>query len=178
MKSRKNSTKNNGVVVRRATPGDIPAIVKMMSAVPEERGAACGFDPYHTWRHITELVCDGVCIIADLEGRAVGVVMCSYIQLAYNKSESLETAHLYVVPDMRNCGLAFDLLSEIEDYVKENCIKLIVHYLDDLSVIEGGPNDLEKVVKLFQRRGYTGPIGDMRSPDNHEIIGQSYLFVG
>ena len=169
--------KQNEVVIRRAMPDDIPAIVKMMNVMQQERGAKCWFDPYHTWPHVTDLVCNGVSFVASLDSEAVGVVMCEYIELPYAKTKSLETAHLYVVPDKRQSRIVFDLLTAIEMYIKSQKIKLVIHYLDYLSVIEGGSNDLQRVVKLFEKRGYQGPIGDVIDSSTGHVIGQSYCFI-
>ena len=96
--------------VRRATDADLPTLNELWLAFHGESDVPAheDVDPEQELREVAEIVRDGVALLAEEDGRAVGFA------LAHAKSPRLtRLSDIYVVPDARRRGVAAALMREV-----------------------------------------------------------------
>jgi len=135
--------------VRKATEADIPAIVRMGAqfyATTSYREFA-DYDEDTASTLVAFMVDTGICLIAEDEGRPVGMVGLVVAPFMFNNAH--KTAHevmWWVDPSERNTGAGVALLRAIEPACREaGCVAIQMVHLADSPPQAG---------LLYRRRGY------------------------
>lgn len=162
--------------IRKAEPSDIPNHVSVLEAVADESDSRYAFNEAHAWEHLTNLICNGVCFVAEADHEIVGVLMCGYVDVAFAKTENLETYHWYVLPKARSTKVASLLLQAIETYADERGIVVIFHQTDYHSALNGRANNSRAVERAYKGRGYEGPLDIATVGYEGRRVGVSYRY--
>jgi ribosomal protein S18 acetylase RimI-like enzyme len=106
------------VTIRDATTDDQAALRELWEEFEEELGG----DDYlretweEAWEDLSETIADGVALIAEKDGRAVGFVFCV---LGDRGRKTAHVTDIYVRPEARNSGLGRTLLAELVEPARE-----------------------------------------------------------
>lgn len=139
--------------VRFAEPKDIVNIGKLL-----KDGDSRLTVPYapvddvrlHQW--ILTVIDQGICAVADLSGRVVGVIGASAYQPEWSTSWAMDVNFFYVLPNFRSAGLEKTLLSAAEGWcdAKEKMLGFSIPLL--VTINSGDKADVKD--RMLGIRGY------------------------
>ena len=137
-------------MIRHATPEDLPAIAEMGERFHTEAGWAdiAGYSRGDCQASLKAMIEGaGVVLVAENEGRIVGIAGGVYFPLYFNHGhKSGQELFLYVEPGLRD-GTGAKLLTALEEAAREaGCQSWLMIALDHVAP--------EATGRLYKRRGY------------------------
>ncbi len=114
-------TESKKIKVRRAEPKDIVNIAKLLKTGWNE--PTVEFAPINDvcgYRWILGILEEGFAVVADLNGRIVGVALVSPYRPQWSLTWLIEIEALYVLPTFRRDGIAESLIKAVEGFADKH----------------------------------------------------------
>jgi len=108
------------VIVREAKPDDIETVAKMVAAITEEtEDRSMDIEPLtHSTRVVLDSPDKGFCLVADVAGEVVGIVLVTYIWSFYRNGTTWWIQAVYVRADWRGRGVYTSLHNQVYEAAK------------------------------------------------------------
>lgn len=135
--------------VRRATPDDMPALLRMGRSFHETTPYAdVAYDPDSIRFICTQLMESGVLLVAEIKGAAVGVVGAVMAPLFMNRDALIcSEVFWWVDPEARGSGAGKEMAKQLETI----CREAGVYRLAMVAIHAPG---IEQVESMYQRLGF------------------------
>ena len=128
------STRSRGhVIVRRATPGDLPAVMEMFDELADLQEDWRVFTPRAGLRaemrrrYDADLADpDAVLVVAERAGEIVGMAAGHVLRpSSFSDELAVELGSVFVCPDQRERGVAGALAAEVARFARERGVQLV-----------------------------------------------------